>query len=188
MLTATAFSLVIPGLDAAQAQGASKWLAGGIVAAGIVLGGLFLLMLDRKVPHEHFIKGLEGVAAAQMKRVWLFVAAITLHNLPEGLVIGVGYGGADALKGTALATGIAIQDMPEGLVVALALLGVGHSRLTAVALGAATGLIEPLGAVLGASVVGASAMLLPWGPRVRRRRDAVRHQPRDHSGIAPPRP
>lgn len=163
MLAATAFSLVIPGLDAAQAQGAGKWQAGAIIAGGILLGGLFLPTLDRKVPHEHFIKGLEGAAAAQMKRVWLFVAAITLHNLPEGLAIGVGYGGTDVLKGTALATGIAIQDVPEGLVVALALLGVGYSRVTAAALGAATGLIEPIGAMFGAGVVGTSAILLPWG-------------------------
>ena len=163
MLAATAFSLVIPGLDAAQAQGAGKWAAGAIVGGGIVAGALFLLMLDRKVPHVHFATGVEGASGAQLKRVWLFVAAISLHNLPEGLAIGVGYGGADAVRGTALATGIAIQDMPEGLVVALALLGVGYSRATAAALGAATGLIEPVGALLGAGLVGVSAALLPWG-------------------------
>jgi len=163
MLAATAFSLVIPGLDAAQAQGAGKWTAGALVGAGIVAGALFLLVLDRKLPHEHFVKGPAGAAAAQVKRVWLFVAAISLHNLPEGLAIGVGYGGADMLKGTALATGIAIQDMPEGLVVALSLLGVGYSRTAAAAIGAATSLIEPLGALLGAGAVGLSAALLPWG-------------------------
>ncbi|HNA04379.1 MAG TPA: ZIP family metal transporter [Rhodocyclaceae bacterium] len=163
MLAATAFSLIIPGLDAAQSQGAGKWAAGAMVGAGIAAGAFFLLMLDRKVPHEHFIKGLQGAAATQMKRVWLFVAAISLHNLPEGLAIGVGYGGADAVRSTALATGIAIQDVPEGLVVALALLGAGYSRGTAAALGAATGLIEPLGALLGAAALGASASLLPWG-------------------------
>ena len=89
--------------------------------------------------------------------------AITLHNLPEGLAIGVGYAGNDPLRGTALATGIAIQDIPEGLVVAVALMAAGYKRAFAVALGMLSGLVEPLGAVLGAAVVGWSAALLPWG-------------------------
>lgn len=163
MLAATAFSLVIPGLDAAQLQGAGKWAAGAMIATGIVAGALFLLAIDRKLPHAHLLDGSTEAAAAKTRRVWLFVAAITLHNLPEGLAIGVGYGGADQLKGTALAAGIAIQDVPEGLVVALALLGAGYSRAMAAAIGAATGLVEPIGAVLGAAVVGVSASLLPWG-------------------------
>ncbi|MNI31588.1 zinc transporter ZupT [compost metagenome] len=86
-----------------------------------------------------------------------------MHNLPEGLAIGVGYAGGDPVAGTALATGIAIQDIPEGLVVAVALLAAGYTRTFAVALGMLSGLVEPLGAVLGAAIVGWSAMLLPWG-------------------------
>ena len=89
--------------------------------------------------------------------------AIALHNLPEGLAIGVGYAGNDGLRGNALATGIAIQDVPEGLVVAVALLAAGYKRWIAVGLGMASGLVEPLGAVLGASIIGWSAALLPWG-------------------------
>ena len=166
MLAASAFSLVIPGLQAAKASGTfggSAWAAGGIVGSAILLGGLALLSMDRLLPHEHFIKGREGHSAKKMRRTWLFVFAIALHNLPEGLAIGVGYAGNDALRGAALATGIAIQDVPEGLVVAVALLAAGYKRSFAVALGMATGLVEPLGAVLGAAIVGYSAAMLPWG-------------------------
>lgn len=166
MLAACAFSLVIPGLEAARtnpAIGGGPWAAGGVVGSAILLGALALLAMDRLLPHEHFIKGREGHSAQKMRRTWLFVIAIALHNLPEGLAIGVGYAGNEGLRANALATGIAIQDVPEGLVVAVALLGAGYRRLFAVGIGMASGLVEPIGAVLGAAVVGYSAALLPWG-------------------------
>ena len=163
MLAACAFSLIIPGLAAARAQGAGSWEAGGTMAIAILFGGAMLLLIDRWLPHEHFIKGAEGPASRKLRRTWLFVFAIALHNLPEGLAIGVGYAGTDPVRATALATGIAIQDVPEGLVVAVALLAAGYRRAFAVGLGMASGLVEPLGAVLGAAVVGHSALLLPWG-------------------------
>ena len=166
MLAACAFSLVIPGLEAARANaafGGGAWAAGGVVGGAILLGAAALLAMDRLLPHEHFIKGREGHSAQKMRRTWLFVIAIALHNLPEGLAIGVGYAGNEGLRANALATGIAIQDVPEGLVVAVALLGAGYRRLFAVGIGMASGLVEPLGAVLGAAIVGYSAALLPWG-------------------------
>jgi ZIP family zinc transporter len=166
MLAACAFSLVIPGLEAARSNavfGGGPWAAGGVVGSAILLGALALLMMDRLLPHEHFIKGREGQSAQKMRRTWLFVIAIALHNLPEGLAIGVGYAGNEGLRANALATGIAIQDVPEGLVVAVALLGAGYRRLFAVGIGMASGLVEPIGAVLGAAIVGYSAVLLPWG-------------------------
>ena len=88
ILAASSSSLIIPALGAAKLQGASSWGAGGIVGAGILLGGLLLLYIDRTVPHEHFVKGLAGPAALKLKCVWLFVFAISLQNLPEGLAIG----------------------------------------------------------------------------------------------------
>lgn len=133
------------------------------MSCGILLGTLVLLALDRWLPHEHFIKGLEGPEGRAIRRAWLFVFAISLHNLPEGLTIGVAVAGADPVSAGALTMGIAIQDVPEGLVVALALLGVGYRRMTSVALGIASGLVEPLGAAFGAGVVTLSASLLPWG-------------------------
>lgn len=163
MLAASSFSLVIPALAAAKSQGASGWGAGSIVAAGILLGALMLLGIDRAVPHEHFVKGVEGPEARSLKRVWLFVLAIVLHNLPEGLAIGVAFAGTDTVGAVALTTGISIQDVPEGLVVALALRGVGYGRLLSVVLGVLSGLVEPVTAVLGAAVIGGSASMLPWG-------------------------
>lgn len=165
MLAACAFSLVIPGLRAAEALGAGSWGSAGIVGGGVLLGAVMLLALDQWLPHEHFIKGLEGSRerARLLKRTWLFVFAIVLHNLPEGLAIGVAFGGNDPLSASALAAGISIQDVPEGLVVALALRSAGYGRGLAVLLGAVSGLVEPVGAVAGAAVMGLSAGLLPWG-------------------------
>jgi ZIP family zinc transporter len=163
MLAACAFSLVLPALAAAKAQGAGAWGAGGVVGGGILLGAAMLMLVDRLVPHEHFVKGAEGRRARSLRRAWLFVLAIALHNFPEGLAIGVGFAGPDAFGASALATGIAIQDVPEGMVVALALRSVGYSRLLCAGIGIASGLIEPVAAVLGAAVISLSAGLLPWG-------------------------
>ncbi|MFG5778365.1 ZIP family metal transporter [Comamonas sp. J-3] len=166
MLAACAFSLVLPALEAARhasVLGGSAWAAGGVVGSAILLGGAALLVMDRLLPHEHFIKGREGASTQQLRRAWLFVFAITLHNLPEGLAIGVGYAGNEGLRANALAIGIAIQDVPEGFVVAAALLSVGYTRGFAVLLGMLSGLVEPVGAVIGAAIIGSSALLLPWG-------------------------
>ncbi len=166
MLAACAFSLIIPALDAARQSSAlsgSAWAPGSVVGIAILLGSAALLLLDRLLPHEHFIKGREGASAQQLRRAWLFVFAITLHNLPEGLAIGAGYAGNEGLRANALAIGIAIQDVPEGFVVAAALLAVGYSRGFSVLLGMVSGLVEPIGAALGAAIIGSNALLLPWG-------------------------
>ncbi len=166
MLAACAFSLVIPALDAARSAalwGGGAWGAGSIVGVAVLLGGIALLLLDRLLPHEHFIKGREGASAQKLRRTWLFVIAVMLHNLPEGLAIGVGYAGNEGMRANALAIGIAIQDVPEGFVVAAALLAVGYSRGFSVLLGMVSGIVEPLGAVAGAMLVGSSAAMLPWG-------------------------
>ena len=163
MLAASSFSLVIPALSAAKAQGAGGWGAGSIVGGGILLGAALLLAVDRLVPHEHFVKGLEGPQARAIKRVWLFVLAISLHNLPEGLAIGVAFAGSDPVGATALATGISIQDVPEGMVVAMALRSVGYGRFLSAGLGVLSGFVEPVAAVFGAAVIGIAAGLLPWG-------------------------
>jgi ZIP family zinc transporter len=165
MLAACSFSLIVPAIAAAQNEASGRWGAAAIVAAGILLGAALLMALETWVPHEHFIKGQDHphAHARMLKRTWLFVFAVTLHNLPEGLAIGVAYGGADPAAAGVLATGIAIQDVPEGLVIALALRAAGYGRGWSVLLGATSGLIEPIGAVIGAGVIALSASLLPWG-------------------------
>lgn len=163
MLAASFFSLISPGLTIAGTQGYGEWGAACAIAAGIFMGALLLFAIDKLVPHEHFVKGVEGLHAQHLKRTWLFVWAIVLHNFPEGLAIGVAFAGTDGIGAKALATGISIQDVPEGLVVAAALRRVGYSRISAVSLGAASGLVEPLAAVMGAGVIGLTVVLLPWG-------------------------
>ncbi|MGP1667247.1 MAG: ZIP family metal transporter, partial [Rhodanobacter sp.] len=163
MLAASAFSLALPGITAAKHYGAGPWLAGVIVSAAILAGGALLLVMDRMIPHEHFIKGQEGGNPERIKRAWLFVFAICLHNLPEGLAIGVGFSGTDMTGGIALTVGIAIQDIPEGLVVAIALMATGYARGFSVAVGMASGLVEPIGAVLGALIISSFPWLLPVG-------------------------
>lgn len=163
MLAASSFSLILPALTIAGEQGAGPWHAGGIVSAGILFGAFGLLLLDRVMPHEHFVKGVEGTSTQKLKRVWLFVFAICLHNFPEGLSIGVGFGGPDDVGARVLAIGISVQDIPEGLVIALALTSVGYSRWLAVGVAVLSGLIEPIAAIIGVVVVGLSEAMLPWG-------------------------
>lgn len=160
MLAASFFSLLAPALDSgAQIAGSA---AGGvsIVAAGVLIGAAVLMAADRFLPHEHFIKGREGLALHNAPGLWLFVIAITLHNIPEGLAVGVAQGSG---SGTAITLGIAIQNMPEGLIVAIALVALGISRWKAAALALATGMAEPLGGLIGAGAIGYAAAMLPWG-------------------------
>jgi len=160
MLGATAFSLVIPALAAAKTAGAGNWESSLMVGAGIMFGAGAILLLGRAVRTEGILSNEPDKVS--LRRAWLFVWAVALHNLPEGLAIGVAFAGIDVEKATSLATGVSIQDVPEGLVVALALHAVGYSRLTAVGMGVASGLVEPIAAVFGVALIGISAGLLPY--------------------------
>lgn len=163
MLAASAFSLLLPGLEAgAEITGAP--LAGGVlVVLGLGLGVLLMLGLDQFTPHEHVHGGPCGPGCARVGRVWLFVLAIALHNLPEGMAIGVSFARGDLSVGLPLTTAIALQDMPEGLVVALALRAVGLPPLRAVLVAAATGFMEPLGALLGVGLSSGLVLAYPVG-------------------------
>ena len=162
MLAASAFSLVLPGIDAARDAGLGPWNAGLTVGASVIVGAALIMLLNAVVPHEHFIKGVEGHSPERVKRAWLFVFAICLHNLPEGFAIGVGYVGS-LDSGHALTTGIAVQDVPEGLVVTFSLIAAGYRRRYAVIAGILSGLPEPVGAFAGAALVSSLPFLLPMG-------------------------
>ncbi len=162
MLAASFFSLLVPAVEAAGARYGEGAIPAAIAVGGFVLGAAFVALLDRWAPHEHFIGGREGPDAA-LSRVWLFTIAIAIHNLPEGLAVGVGFADDDPSNGRALAVGIGLQNAPEGLAVAAALAGEGYRRTTAVAIAGATGLVEPFGGLIGAGVVSVSTVLLPWG-------------------------
>lgn len=163
MLAASFFSLIIPALKQAEADLGGSVPAVLVVIAATLIGAIFIAVVNRYAPHEHFILGPKGIDARTLRRVWLFVIAITLHNFPEGLAVGVGFGGGDVANGTALAIGIGLQNIPEGLAVAAALLSLGYSRLASFAVGGATGLVEPVGGLLGVSAVTIFQPLLPWG-------------------------
>lgn len=162
MLAATAFSLIVPGTDAAIAQGQSQAGAALIMVFGILLGGFFLQLANRFLPHEHFFKGREGTNPQNLKRIWLFITAITLHNFPEGLAVGVGFGTGNIADGLPIAMGIGLQNMPEGLVVAVALVAQQYSAKYALGVSLLTGLVEPIGGLVGAGVVHVAQFLLPW--------------------------
>ena len=160
MLAATSFSLIIPGIE----HGDSLYPGNGvyIISIGMMIGAIFLDRIDKWLPHEHFFMGHEG-PDSKMKRIWLFIIAITIHNFPEGLAVGVGFGAGDVGAGTSLAIGIGLQNMPEGLAVALPLIGLGYSRWTAIGIATLTGLVEPIGGLLGVGAVTIFSPILPWG-------------------------
>jgi ZIP family zinc transporter len=162
MLAATFFSLLVPGLEYAEAQFESPVGGVAIVASGLLLGAGTLFLIHQRLPHEHFVIGREGGANSALARIWLFVIAITLHNFPEGMAVGVSFAGGQTANGLSLALGIGLQNLPEGLAVSVALLSAGYARASAFGVGALSGMVEPIGGLLGAFAVSGAAMLMPW--------------------------
>lgn len=148
MLVASFVSLILPGIEAAETL-YSPHFALVAVLTGLVAGYLFIIILHDFLPHEHLFKGADMRHQKKFSKVALIVLAIALHNFPEGLAVGVGFGSGDFTQGTALATAIAIQNMPEGLVVALGLLSEGATKNRAFLMAFFSGLVEPVAAVLG---------------------------------------
>ena len=163
MLAASAFSLLLPGLDAGASILGSKPLGAGVVVIGMALGVLLMLGLDAFIPHEHDKTGPCGPGHERCSRIWLFVFAIAVHNLPEGMAIGVSFSQSDMAVGLPLTTAIALQDIPEGLAVALALRSAGFAPRFAVLVAIATGLLEPVGALLGVGLSSGLALAYPLG-------------------------
>jgi ZIP family zinc transporter len=152
MLAATFFSLIIPAIDMS-----SVWIA----VLGIILGAITLHLVDRFIPHFHPMLGAEG-PPSRLSKVWLFALAITIHNFPEGLAVGVSFGTGDVAAGLVVAMAIGLQNMPEGLAVALPLLREGYSRRRSLWYGTLTGLVEPVGGLLGVALVSVFHPVLPW--------------------------
>ena len=161
MLAASAFSLILPGLEAGRELFGNGPAAAFTVVVGLGFGVLLMLGLDYFTPHEHDSTGPRGPEFERLNRVWLFVLAIALHNIPEGMAIGVSFANGDLSVGLPLTTAIAIQDIPEGLAVALALRTTGLSARTSVLVAAASGLMEPLGALVGIGMSSGFAIAYP---------------------------
>jgi len=160
MLAATAFSLIVPGIQ----YGNQIWPGKGIfvVAFGMAMGAVFLELADRYLPHGHFAEQSSGLVSS-MRKIWLFITAITLHNFPEGMAVGVSFGSGDWHNGLTVAFAIGLQNLPEGLAVALPLVGLGYSRKQALMIATLTGLVEPVGGFLGIAAVTLFFPLLPIG-------------------------
>src|SRR5512133_1556930 len=168
MIAASFWSLLAPAIDLAESMGMVKWMPAVI---GFLAGGLFLRIVDMVLPHLHI--GLEVDKAEGPKTTWkkslLLVLAITMHNIPEGLAVGVAFGAVAAgipsanLAGAiALTLGIGLQNFPEGAAVSVPLRREGFGRFKSFAYGQASGLVEPIAAVAGAALVGLMRPLLPF--------------------------
>jgi ZIP family zinc transporter len=162
MLAATAFSLIIPAIE----KGGGGIKGAGITLIGILVGGIFLDVVDRLFPDTNLLSNsmndAENENGAALRRVWLFVIAITVHNFPEGMAVGVGFGDGDIANGISLAIAIGLQNIPEGLAVALPLLQHGYSTGKTFLTALATGLVEPIGGLIGVCIIQLSRPLLPF--------------------------
>lgn len=119
-------------------------------------------MLNALLPHEHEISGHHG-GMMNIGAAWLFVIAVSIHKMPEGLAIGVAYGGENLSNPESLTIGIALQNIPEGLTVAIALIAAGYSRLKAALAATLSGMMQPLGAVFGLLIADFGSLMVPLG-------------------------
>lgn len=167
MIAASVWSLLIPAMDMAEARGENILLP---VGGGFLLGGLFLLVLDRLLPHLHIGSGEAEGLPAHWKRTTMIVLAVTLHNIPEGMAVGLSFAlaaqhGGDAALYTAamaLAIGIGIQNFPEGAAISLPLRQEGMGRFKAFLCGSLSGVVEPIFGVLAVLVAGGISPVMPW--------------------------
>lgn len=168
MIAASFWSLLKPSIEMAEESGATPWVP---AVVGFLSGGAFLLLIDKILPHLHMglaVDKAEGIKT-QWQRSVLLVLAITLHNIPEGLAVGVAFGAlannpdAGMLAGAvALAIGIGLQNFPEGAAVSIPLRREGFSRLKAFNYGQLSGIVEPIAGVVGAYLVLTITPLLPY--------------------------
>jgi ZIP family zinc transporter len=165
MLAASFFSLIIPAIDAARAGGASAFASSTQVTSAVLVGALLIAQLNRRLPALDTlgITAPGAIDGASLRRIWLLIAAITLHNIPEGMAVGVSFGAGDFAAGRSTALGIGLQNIPEGLAVATAMTTAGYGRGKAFAAALLSGLVEPVAGVIGVSIVTVAEVLLPWG-------------------------
>lgn len=160
MLAAAIVGLILPSLDGGGAFSIF------ITIIGILTGALFLNIIDKLVPHLHNMVGADlekhSKTSANLNKVLLFVLAIAIHNFPEGIAAGVGFGTGNTAEALTIASGIALQNIPEGMVIIAPMLAAGISRRRTFIAALSTGLVEVVGTLLGFYAVNISSAILPF--------------------------
>ncbi len=167
MVAASVWSLLIPAIDQAEANGQMGWIP---AAGGFILGVIFLLALDMLLPHIHPETLTREGPASSWKRTTLLVMAVTMHNIPEGMAVGLSFALAAQNAGSnsfyasamALALGIGIQNFPEGAAISLPLLKEGFPKWKSFIYGSLSGIVEPIFGILVVLVAGGIKPLMPW--------------------------
>lgn len=166
MIAASVWSLLIPSIDMAREQGDVEWIPAAI---GFLLGIVFLLVLDSLIPHLHLNTEKPEGLKAKLKKEIMLVLAVTLHNIPEGMAVGVvlagsliGDTGISMAGAITLAIGIAIQNFPEGAIISMPLKSEGMSKIKAFAYGALSGIVEPIGAIITILLTSIVVPILPY--------------------------
>lgn len=166
MIAASVWSLLIPSIDMATEQGIIAW---GPAAIGFMLGIAFLLVLDSLIPHLHLDSTKPEGIKAKLKKTTMMIFAVTLHNIPEGMAVGVSFAGAligntgITMAGAfALALGIAIQNFPEGAIISMPLKAEGMSKGKAFLYGTLSGIVEPIGAIITILLTNSVIPILPY--------------------------
>ena len=160
MLAAAVIGLVLPSVELG---GGAKSLP--VVILGIFLGALTVNLLDRLVPHLHKLSGVDSEShpeSGKIDKILLFVLAIAIHNFPEGIAAGVGFGTGDVSDGLIIAAGIALQNIPEGMVIIAPMLSAGISQRRTFLIAASTGAVEVVGTLIGYFAVTVSQAILPF--------------------------
>lgn len=160
MLAAAVIGLIIPSLEGINKIGVL------IVVLGIFLGAICLNLIDKLVPHLHKITGVEQEShpdnTKQLNKILLFVIAIAIHNLPEGIAAGVSFGSGDVSQALTVAGGIALQNIPEGMVIIAPMLAAGMTRKRTFIIALMTGLVEVFGTLIGYFAISISTVILPF--------------------------
>ena len=157
MLAAAVLGLIIPSMEEGNI-----W----ITVIGIITGAVFLNLADKVTPHLHHITGIDHEAHSEeqnsINKVMLFVMAIAIHNLPEGIAAGVGFGSDDISNAITVAVGIALQNIPEGMIIVSPLIMAGISKKRVFFIAACTGVIEIIGTMIGFTAVTVATAILPF--------------------------
>lgn len=169
MLAASVWSLLLPGIEMAEEQQIQPILAILFIAAAFLLGIFFLLILDSLIPHLHMGSETPEGKPSGLQKSAMLILAVTLHNIPEGMAVGVvfagllnGQTGITSAAAIALAVGIAVQNFPEGAIVSAPLVNSGMSKKRAFCYGALSGVVEPLGAIVTIALTALITPALPY--------------------------